>query len=104
LHLSVQVLSCTGDRPSQYCSMTSKDMGYPGRMVFEVKQTCTRHPFLKVGNDLLLGRNIKISKMLNHLAQSISKQSRFYIIPLSGQRIQLIIIPEYSQDLILLID
>ena len=90
-----------GEASAQNCCMSCKYCCYEGSILFQVQNTCSCHPFVKLCNDIIMVV-IEHRETLDHLARGKTEKCRFNIIPLTRYTIQFISFPEFCEDLVLL--
>ena len=78
--------------------MCGEHCAYLRTMLFKVKDTATRHPLVEVCHYLVARRYVVVVVALYHLAGSMAKQHRLYIVPLSAKAVQTIHFPIVRED------
>ena len=68
----------------------------------QVERTGGRHPFVEVGSDLVLCRAEGIDIRSDHLTGSPTEEHRLNIVPLTRDRVYVVLIPQRLKNLVLL--
>src|SRR6056297_1572808 len=77
--------------------MCGEYSAYLGLVLFQVEQGSPGHPFMKMCNDPLILQSMETYKTFNDLTGGIPEHHRFRIIPLTGDGIHMVQLPEFPE-------
>ena len=109
--VSVQVLESVVKRDVLPGYATADDRGVRGEdradgeiRHLEVEQAGAGHPFVELGDDLVVRLDTVAHETLDHLSGRITEEGRFDIIPAAADGVHAEALPELGQDLVLVPD
>ncbi len=97
IHLAVEGLVVTCNGSTHRSGMSGKYSTHCRLILFQIEQSSTGLPLMKVGYQILLFQVIVPGEAINGLTGCIAKQGRFYIVPLPTYGVQIIGLPEYFE-------
>ena len=97
-----QSVSCNG---TAYCCCVGSESRCDVRSVLlQVEDTCSGHPLVELGEDSVVCREVEVAETFDDLAGGVSEQGWFYVVPLTRQRVELVVFPEVGENLVLFAD
>ena len=99
---AVQRNAVSGHAASHDGRMRGKDRGDERRELAQIQPARSRHPLVEMRGHAVGEVAEIVGIALYHLSGSITEQNRFYVIPLSANRVHAVGIPEKLQDFVLL--
>ena len=97
--VKLPVVPC--DASPEDCGMCCECSRDPGSMLFEVENAHPGHPLMEMGNHPCVF-TVVVRKAFYDLPGSISEECRFNVVPLPGNAVELVCLPETGKDFILL--
>ena len=97
----VERQAVAGDAAADHRGVRSEERGHIGRVAAQIEASGGRHPLVEVRRDLLRRGAEAVDVGGDHLPRGPAEEHRFDVVPLSGDRIDVVLLPEFLEDFVL---
>ena len=99
--VAVERQAVPGDAAAHDRGVRGEHRGHVGGVFAQVEASGGRHPFVEVGDDLF-GRGAEgLDVGGDHRARGVAEEHRLDVVPLPGERIDVVALPELGEDFVL---
>ena len=95
-----QAVAC--DATAHNCCVGGEERSYIGSILVQVERTCRCHPLVEVCHNLLRRGAHSLGIRCDNHTCGIAEQHGLYIVPLTRQRVYIIVLPKLREDSVLL--